>query len=189
MYQMRIADDTVHKLEHQAGGIMPMMERIEKEYGVKTLFHKKKQMVLISPSVEVLELARETLESRYINENEDTLESNVTDTSVEDEKLKDASVEDETGKDESVETQNVNDATNDKRNDIPDETFKDSGSKEQEEPQDEEDLSVHTIHNRHYSPKKPRGHSSVPQRPFRKSVLKSPEKLRKNRKPKKVEFV
>lgn len=67
LYQMRVADDIVQKLELQPGGIMPMIHRIEKEYEVNILFHKNKQMILISQSKEVLELVHETLESRYVN--------------------------------------------------------------------------------------------------------------------------
>ena len=64
MYQTRLNEEVVEKLEKQPGGIMPIIQRIEKEYGVKALHHKN-TVALVSPSNEVLELAVETLEDRY----------------------------------------------------------------------------------------------------------------------------
>ncbi|KAL4231379.1 hypothetical protein ACF0H5_008958 [Mactra antiquata] len=89
-YQTKISEDVVKKLEKVPGGIMPMVERIEKEYGVKTLYHQKKQMVLISPSEEVLQLAQETLETRYVNEIENDGDSTTETSDLNKEKNEDA---------------------------------------------------------------------------------------------------
>ena len=43
------------------------MQRIEKEYGLKAVYHQEK-VALVSPSQEVLELATETLVDRYAND-------------------------------------------------------------------------------------------------------------------------
>ena len=43
------------------------MLRIEKEYGLKAVYHNDK-VALVSPSQEVLELATETLVDRYAND-------------------------------------------------------------------------------------------------------------------------
>ena len=64
MYQTRLNDHVVEKLQKRPGGILPVIQRIEKDYGLKALCHKNK-VSLVSPSDEVLELAVETLEDRY----------------------------------------------------------------------------------------------------------------------------
>ena len=64
MYQTRLNDHVVEKLQNRPGGILPVIQRIEKDYGLKALCHKNK-VSLVSPSDEVLELAVETLEDRY----------------------------------------------------------------------------------------------------------------------------
>ena len=43
---------------------MPIIQRLEKEYGLKAI-HNKNKVALVSPSEEVLELATETMEARY----------------------------------------------------------------------------------------------------------------------------
>lgn len=155
LYQMRISDETVNKLEQTPGGIMPMIRRIENEYGVKTLYHRKKHMVLISPSEEVLELAQETLESRYVTDDEDVEETEMKSNTVA------GSVE------------------HHERRNIP---------QTEPRPPVQEDLTVHTIHNRHYSPTKPRGHSISPARStamsharsIQRSSSRSPEQSKHN---------
>ena len=56
----------LEKLQKQHVGITPTctMQRMEKEYGLQTVYYNKK-FVLISSSQDVLELATETLEDRY----------------------------------------------------------------------------------------------------------------------------
>ncbi|XP_053407798.1 uncharacterized protein LOC123547558 [Mercenaria mercenaria] len=156
LYQMRIADDTVHKLENQPGGIMPMIQKIEKEYGVKTLYHRKKQMILISPAPDVLELVHETLESRYVTDDNDATAEEVKDNKEENK--------------DPVETRSES---------------KDPEGKGSDTEPSEQDLEVHTIPNRHYSPVKSRGHSRLPQRSIQKSSSRSPNR---NKKSKKVVF-
>lgn len=79
LYQTKISDDFVRKLEKIPGGILPIVHRIEMEYGVKILYHERKDMILVSPSKEVLQLAQETLETRYVK---DESEENNHDTDV-----------------------------------------------------------------------------------------------------------
>ena len=68
LYQTKVDGDLVQKLEESPDGIMPIITKIEKEYGVKALYLRSKQMILISPAVEILELVHETLESRFLQD-------------------------------------------------------------------------------------------------------------------------
>jgi len=45
---------------------MQLIHKIEKEYGVTALYHINKELVLISQTKAVLELAQSTIEARYI---------------------------------------------------------------------------------------------------------------------------
>jgi len=65
LYQTRVPDHLVQKLDNTYSGISPLVQTIEKEYGVRTTFNRNRQMVLVSPSVEMLELVLDTLEGRY----------------------------------------------------------------------------------------------------------------------------
>lgn len=64
MYQTRLNDAVVERLQKRSGGIVPIIQRLEKEYGLKAI-HNKNKVALVSPSEEVLELATETMEARY----------------------------------------------------------------------------------------------------------------------------
>jgi len=65
IFQTKIPVEIVQKLEEMPGGIMPLLTRIEQEYGVRPLYQQSGKLVLISPSAEVLELAQETIEERF----------------------------------------------------------------------------------------------------------------------------
>ena len=54
IFQTKIPVEIVQKLEEMPGGIMPLLTRIEQEYGVRPLYQQSGKLVLISPSAEVL---------------------------------------------------------------------------------------------------------------------------------------
>lgn len=71
LFQTRVPDDIVRKLENSATGVEAVVMKIEKEYAVRTVYHNNGHMVLVSPSVEMLELVLDTLEERYGADAED----------------------------------------------------------------------------------------------------------------------
>lgn len=68
LYQTRVPDNIVQKLDLTPSGIMAVVYKIEKEYNVRTIFSKNRHMILVSPSVAMLELVLDTLEERYNGE-------------------------------------------------------------------------------------------------------------------------
>lgn len=153
LYQTKIPDETVHMLEQAPGGIIPVIQRIEKEFGVKTMYNRKKQMVLISPTEDVLELAQETLKSRYIHENNESR------TDESQQSLGENANESETG------NQSAADDTDETENQKTSRVTTENGSFILPEI----DTTVHKLHNLHhgYTPPPPRS------RPRKKSPVKS----------------
>ncbi|WAR21796.1 hypothetical protein MAR_015770 [Mya arenaria] len=66
LFQTKIPEEIVEKLEELPDGIMSLITKMQQEYVVRPLYHREHHhLVLVSPSVEVLELAQETLGERY----------------------------------------------------------------------------------------------------------------------------
>lgn len=69
--EMKIPDELVDRLEQLPGGIKPVLDKVEKEYGLSSSSPKEgtKHYNIAGPSPEILKFAMETLERRFLNKN------------------------------------------------------------------------------------------------------------------------
>lgn len=64
--EMKIPGGIVKKLEKQRGGIGYILTDIEKEFGLKVDYARKKHLTIYGPHLDILELAVQTLIHRYV---------------------------------------------------------------------------------------------------------------------------
>lgn len=63
---MKIPGGIVRKLEKQPGGISYILAKVEKEFGLKVDYVRKKHLTIFGPHLDILELAAQTLIYRYV---------------------------------------------------------------------------------------------------------------------------
>ena len=65
-HQLKIPKEIVKKMENQKGGIFPIINSIEKEFGLEVKYIRDRFFILFGPSMSILELMSQTLVLRYV---------------------------------------------------------------------------------------------------------------------------
>ena len=65
-HQLKIPKEIVKKMENQKGGIFPIINSIEKEFGLEVKYVRDRFFTLFGPNMSILELMSQTLVLRYV---------------------------------------------------------------------------------------------------------------------------